>query len=213
MASANRSRKGPLRYDRLGRFELADFSKLAARRVAVVGVGGLGALAAEILARAGVGELALFDYDKVEEANLNRLVYRTSQIGVPKVEALPVHPPRPETGAGEDQPPRRHGRLRVHVPPDDDGGDRVPPVPGGVQGPAEVREGRAPPPVPRPRRDPRARGLEAGPEVPDVRGSPAVSTRVAFARPAYRQMLNHANLVARDRRSEAIGWLLGYFSP
>ena len=91
MASANRSRKGPLRYDRLGRFELADFSKLAARRVAVVGVGGLGALAAEILARAGVGELALFDYDKVDEANLNRLVYRTSQVGMPKVEALRAH--------------------------------------------------------------------------------------------------------------------------
>jgi ubiquitin-like modifier-activating enzyme 5 len=79
------------RYDRLRRFEHADFRKLAAKRVAVVGCGGLGALAAEILARAGVGELALFDYDTVEEANLNRLVYRTSQIGTPKVKALAAH--------------------------------------------------------------------------------------------------------------------------
>ena len=79
------------RYDRLRRFAFADFSKLAAKRVAVVGVGGLGALAAEILARAGVGRLALFDYDTVEEANLNRLVYRTSQLGQPKVKALAAH--------------------------------------------------------------------------------------------------------------------------
>ena len=79
------------RYDRLRRFEHADFSKLAAKRVAVVGCGGLGALAAEILARAGVGTIALFDYDTVEAANLNRLVYRTSQIGEPKVAALAAH--------------------------------------------------------------------------------------------------------------------------
>ena len=79
------------RYDRLRRFGLADFSRLAAKRVAVVGVGGIGALAAEILARAGVGRLALFDYDTLEAANLNRLVYRTSQLGQPKVEALKAH--------------------------------------------------------------------------------------------------------------------------
>jgi len=91
MASAARARRGPSRYDRLRRFPHAEFAKLAAKRVAVVGVGGLGALAAEILARAGVGALALFDYDTVEEANLNRLVYRTSQIGMPKVKALHAH--------------------------------------------------------------------------------------------------------------------------
>jgi ubiquitin-like modifier-activating enzyme 5 len=91
MASAARARRGPSRYDRLRRFPLADFRKLAAKRVAVVGCGGLGATAAEILARAGVGAIALFDYDTVEEANLNRLVYRTSQIGMPKVKALAAH--------------------------------------------------------------------------------------------------------------------------
>lgn len=40
-----------------------------------------------------------------------------------------------------------------------------------------------------------------------------MSVRVRFARPAYRQMLNHANNVARDRGAEVIGWLLGFFSP
>jgi len=79
------------RYDRLRRFPHAKFSELAAKRVAVVGVGGLGATCAEILSRSGVGRLALFDYDTVEEANLNRLVYRTSQLGQPKVNALRAH--------------------------------------------------------------------------------------------------------------------------
>jgi len=90
-ATARDRRASKGRYDRLQRFTFADFRKLADKRVAVVGCGGLGALAAEILARAGVGELALFDYDTVEEANLNRLVFRTSQIGMPKVEALAAH--------------------------------------------------------------------------------------------------------------------------
>jgi len=79
------------RYARLRIFPFADFSKLRAKRVAVVGVGGLGALSAEILARCGVGSLAVFDYDTVEEANLNRLVYRTSQVGLPKVKAITAH--------------------------------------------------------------------------------------------------------------------------
>jgi ubiquitin-like modifier-activating enzyme 5 len=79
------------RYARLRLFGHADLSKLSAKRVAIVGVGGLGALSAEILARLGIGELALFDYDTVEEANLNRLVYRTDQVGEKKVEAIREH--------------------------------------------------------------------------------------------------------------------------
>ena len=49
--------------------------------------------------------------------------------------------------------------------------------------------------------------------MPDVREAEDVSARVAFARTAYRQLVAHANQVARDRRTEAIGWLLGYFAP
>jgi tRNA A37 threonylcarbamoyladenosine dehydratase len=41
--------------------------------VAVVGVGGVGSVAAEMLTRCGIGKLLLFDYDKVELANMNRL--------------------------------------------------------------------------------------------------------------------------------------------
>ena len=76
------------RYSRLKLFEFADFSKMKGKSAAVVGVGGLGALTSEILCRCGLGRLAIMDYDVVEEANLNRLIYRTSQVGMPKVEAL-----------------------------------------------------------------------------------------------------------------------------
>ncbi len=76
------------RYARLKLFPFADFSKLKGKRLAVIGVGGLGAMCAEILARCGVGRLALFDFDKLEEANLNRLIYMTDQVGKHKVIAL-----------------------------------------------------------------------------------------------------------------------------
>lgn len=55
--------------------------------VAVVGVGGVGSVAAEMLTRCGIGKLILFDYDKVELANMNRLFYQPHQAGLSKVEA------------------------------------------------------------------------------------------------------------------------------
>ncbi|KAJ8320602.1 hypothetical protein KUTeg_002189, partial [Tegillarca granosa] len=55
--------------------------------VAVVGVGGVGSVTAEMLTRCGVGKLILFDYDKVEIANMNRLFYQPHQAGMSKVEA------------------------------------------------------------------------------------------------------------------------------
>lgn len=38
----------------------------------VVGLGGVGSLAAEMLARCGIGKMILVDFDVVEEANMNR---------------------------------------------------------------------------------------------------------------------------------------------
>lgn len=55
--------------------------------VAIVGVGGVGSVAAEMLTRCGIGKLILFDYDKVELANMNRLFYQPHQSGLSKVEA------------------------------------------------------------------------------------------------------------------------------
>ncbi len=48
-------------------------NRLASMRVGVVGCGGTGSATAMLLARLGVGQLALFDDDIVETSNLNRL--------------------------------------------------------------------------------------------------------------------------------------------
>jgi hypothetical protein len=45
-------------------------------QVAVVGMGGVGSVAAEMLTRCGIGRLLMYDYDKVELANMNRLFFR-----------------------------------------------------------------------------------------------------------------------------------------
>lgn len=59
------------------------------KHVLVVGVGGVGAYAAEMVARAGVGEMTIIDADTVSESNINRqLVALHSTIGRPKVAIL-----------------------------------------------------------------------------------------------------------------------------
>ncbi|HRF68463.1 MAG TPA: tRNA threonylcarbamoyladenosine dehydratase [Muribaculum sp.] len=64
-------------------------ARLAASRVAVVGIGGVGAYAVEMLARAGVGRLTLIDGDCVSPGNLNRqLPALHSTIGMPKAEVM-----------------------------------------------------------------------------------------------------------------------------
>lgn len=55
--------------------------------MAVVGVGGVGSVTAEMLTRCGIGKLILFDYDKVELANMNRLFFQPHQAGLSKVDA------------------------------------------------------------------------------------------------------------------------------
>lgn len=63
--------------------------RLSASRVAVVGVGGVGGWAAEMLARAGVGHMLVVDSDTVGDTNRNRqLLALTSTVGLPKVEVL-----------------------------------------------------------------------------------------------------------------------------
>ena len=50
-------------------------------QVAVVGMGGVGSVAAEMLTRCGIGSLLMYDYDTVELANMNRLFFRLGRIG------------------------------------------------------------------------------------------------------------------------------------
>ncbi|HMM22905.1 MAG TPA: tRNA threonylcarbamoyladenosine dehydratase [Selenomonadales bacterium] len=63
--------------------------KLARKKVAVFGVGGVGSFAAEGLARSGVGRLVLVDDDAICLTNLNRQLHATTRtIGRPKVEVM-----------------------------------------------------------------------------------------------------------------------------
>ena len=63
--------------------------RLAASNVMVVGLGGVGGYACEMLARAGVGHLTLIDCDTVGETNLNRqIIALHSTLGLPKAEVL-----------------------------------------------------------------------------------------------------------------------------
>ena len=64
-------------------------SRLKAAHVLVVGVGGVGAYAAEMLVRAGVGEMTIIDADTVNVTNINRQLPAThGTIGRSKVEVL-----------------------------------------------------------------------------------------------------------------------------
>lgn len=63
--------------------------KLARANVLVVGLGGVGAYAAEMIARAGVGRMTIVDGDTVNETNINRqLVALKSTVGKNKTDVL-----------------------------------------------------------------------------------------------------------------------------
>ena len=76
------------RHDRQIRAFGADGQKrLAEMSVAIIGLGGTGSLVAQQLAHLGVGEFLLFDLDRIEETNLNRVVGATvPDIGQAKVD-------------------------------------------------------------------------------------------------------------------------------
>lgn len=63
--------------------------KLADASVTIVGAGGVGGYAAEMLTRAGVGHITVIDNDEVGKTNINRqLLALHSTVGRPKVEVL-----------------------------------------------------------------------------------------------------------------------------
>lgn len=80
---------GNLRFSRL---ELAlgepALRTLNAARITIVGIGGVGGIAAETLVRSAVGNLQLIDMDSFQHTDINRQIFATeSTLGQPKVEA------------------------------------------------------------------------------------------------------------------------------
>ena len=64
-------------------------SRLSSARVAVIGVGGVGGYAAEMIVRAGVGHILILDSDEVSVSNRNRqLLALNSTVGRPKCQVL-----------------------------------------------------------------------------------------------------------------------------
>ena len=64
-------------------------ARLAAARLLVVGLGGVGSWAAEMLCRAGVGALTLVDADVVDVTNVNRqMPALASTVGQPKCDVV-----------------------------------------------------------------------------------------------------------------------------
>ncbi|MGN5291271.1 molybdopterin-synthase adenylyltransferase MoeB [Aeromonas sp. 11P] len=80
-----------LRYNRqiiLKSFDFEGQEALKQARVLVIGAGGLGCTASQYLAVAGVGQLTLVDFDKVELSNLQRQVlHNDERIGHYKVDS------------------------------------------------------------------------------------------------------------------------------
>ncbi|MBO7144548.1 MAG: tRNA threonylcarbamoyladenosine dehydratase [Salinivirgaceae bacterium] len=63
--------------------------RLRQKHVLVVGLGGVGAYAAEMIARAGIGRMTIVDGDTVSNSNINRqLPALHSQVGKPKTEVM-----------------------------------------------------------------------------------------------------------------------------
>ena len=77
--------------------------KLVSSKIAVFGVGGVGGFACEALARAGVGEIDVFDKDTVSLSNINRqIIALHSTVGRPKVEVIKerIHDINPDCKVG-----------------------------------------------------------------------------------------------------------------
>lgn len=66
-----------------------EFARLRSAHVLIIGVGGVGGYAVEMLARAGVGAITLVDGDRIDVTNINRQIIADSQnIGDYKCDAF-----------------------------------------------------------------------------------------------------------------------------
>ncbi len=88
-----RSRPVAERFDRQVRaFGEEGQLTLNALRVAVIGLGGIGSLVAEQLVRAGVTDIVLVDFDRIEESNVSRVFGALGRdVGLSKVRVIAKH--------------------------------------------------------------------------------------------------------------------------
>lgn len=80
--------KNFLEYQLIARQGYDIYNKLKKANVAIAGIGGLGSHVATSLARIGVGNITIIDFDIVEPSNLNRQYYFIDQLGLKKTDAL-----------------------------------------------------------------------------------------------------------------------------
>ena len=66
------------------RFSEDIHNKLKSAKVGIAGLGGLGSNIAAMLARSGVGNLHIVDFDKVDLSKLNRQNYYNDNLGMYK---------------------------------------------------------------------------------------------------------------------------------
>jgi tRNA A37 threonylcarbamoyladenosine dehydratase len=65
------------------------FDKFQQSHVCVIGIGGVGSWAVESLARHGIGEITLIDFDHVAESNINRQIHALeSTLGASKIQVM-----------------------------------------------------------------------------------------------------------------------------
>ena len=63
--------------------------KIMRKNVLVIGLGGVGAICAEMIVRAGVGSITIVDNDKVDASNINRQIQALqSSVDLPKAQVL-----------------------------------------------------------------------------------------------------------------------------
>lgn len=61
------------------------------KKIHIIGCGAVGSTVAELLARAGITKMVLYDFDFVEAHNIANQMYTSDDIGKPKVVALKEH--------------------------------------------------------------------------------------------------------------------------
>lgn len=59
-----------------------------AERIHIIGCGAVGSTVAELLARFGLTKMTLYDFDTVESHNIANQMYKATDIGKPKIQAL-----------------------------------------------------------------------------------------------------------------------------